>query len=189
MEVLKEENKVFVDVKGKKVPINKLEKKEVVKKPTSLKEAMTEFQRMNVKASKDSTNPHFKSSYADLTSVINAVNEGADLGLSFTQIVKYENLLLKRSKSENGAIVEYQEVIRDIFVHTIVRHTSDNETYECTVPVLINSPDKDNPQKMGSAITYAKRYGLQSLYGLASDDDANEASKKEISNKGVFNGR
>ena len=108
-------------------------KKEVVKKPTSLKEAMTEFQRMNVKASKDSTNPHFKSSYADLTSVINAVNEGADLGLSFTQIVKYENLLLKRSKSENGAIVEYQEVIRDIFVHTIVRHTSDNETYECTV--------------------------------------------------------
>ena len=42
---------------------------------------------------------------------------------------------------------------------------------------------------MGSAITYAKRYGLQSLYGLASDDDANEASKKEISNKGVNNGR
>jgi hypothetical protein len=168
-------------------------KKEEVKKennmPKTLKEAMTEYQSMNIKASRDSTNTHFKSSYADLTSVINAVNEGADLGLSFTQIVKYENLLLKRSKSENGAIVEYQEVIRDIFVHTIVRHTSDNETYECTVPVLINGPDKDNPQKMGSAITYAKRYGLQSLYGLASDDDANEASKKEISNKGVNNGR
>ena len=29
---------------------------------------------------------------------------------------------------------------------------------------------------MGSAITYAKRYGLQSLYGLASDDDANLAT-------------
>ena len=29
---------------------------------------------------------------------------------------------------------------------------------------------------MGSAITYAKRYGLQSLYGLASDDDANLAA-------------
>ena len=36
---------------------------------------------------------------------------------------------------------------------------------------MINANDKDNPQKMGSAVTYAKRYGLQSLYGLASDDD------------------
>ena len=49
----------------------------------------------------------------------------------------------------------------------------------CTVPVLINSNDKDNPQKMGSAITYAKRYGLQSLYGLASDDDGNLAASSD----------
>ena len=55
-------------------------------------------------------------------------------------------------------------------------HIQDKETLECTVPVLINGNDKDNPQKMGSAITYAKRYGLQSLYGLASDDDANLAA-------------
>ena len=156
---------------------------EVLKKPTktetemphTLKEAMTEFQKMNVKALKESTNPHFRSSYADLTSVINAVNQGAELGLSFTQVVKYENLLLKKSKIDNGSVIEHQELHRDIYVLT-------------AVPVLINGPDKDNPQKMGSAITYAKRYGLQSLYGLASDDDANEASKKEISNKGVNNG-
>ena len=36
---------------------------------------------------------------------------------------------------------------------------------------------------MGSAITYAKRYGLQSLYGLASDDDANAASEIKQTNK------
>jgi len=157
--------------------------------PHTLKEAMTEFQKMNVKALKESTNPHFKSSYADLTSVINAVNQGAELGLSFTQVVKYENLLLKKSKIDNGLVIEHQELYRDIHVLTVVRHVNGNDTLECTVPVLINGPDKDNPQKMGSAITYAKRYGLQSLYGLASDDDANEASKKEISNKGVNNGR
>ncbi len=161
-------------------------KKEEVKKetnmPKSLKEALTDFQKMNVKALKESTNPHFKSSYADLTSVINAVNQGADFGLSFTQVVKYENVILQRVKTENEIVVEHQELYRDIFVHTVVRHINDHATLECTVPVLINGNDKDNPQKMGSAITYAKRYGLQSLYGLASDDDANEASKKEISN-------
>tara|TARA_B100000989_G_scaffold36783_1_gene23353 strand:- start:3113 stop:3616 length:504 start_codon:yes stop_codon:yes gene_type:complete len=156
--------------------------KQETKTPKSLKEAINEFQSMNVKAIKDAKNTHFKSSYADLTSVIDAVNEGASLGLSFTQVVKYENLILKRAKTENGSVVEHQELHRDIFVHTIVRHINDNNTLECTVPVLINGNDKDNPQKMGSAITYAKRYGLQSLYGLASDDDANEASKKEISN-------
>jgi hypothetical protein len=161
-------------------------KKEEVKKetnmPKTLKEALTDFQKMNVKALKESTNPHFKSSYADLTSVINAVNQGADLGLSFTQVVKYKNVILERAKTENEIVVEHQELYRDIFVHTVVRHINDHATLECTVPVLINGNDKDNPQKMGSAITYAKRYGLQSLYGLASDDDANEASKKEISN-------
>lgn len=161
-------------------------KKEEVKKetnmPKTLKEALTDFQKMNVKALKQSTNPHFKSSYADLTSVINAVNQGADLGLSFTQVVKYENVILERAKTENEIVVEHQELYRDIFVNTVVRHINDHATLECTVPVLINGNDKDNPQKMGSAITYAKRYGLQSLYGLASDDDANEASKKEISN-------
>jgi len=161
-------------------------KKEEVKKevnmPKTLKEALTDFQKMNVKALKESTNPHFKSSYADLTSVIYAVNQGADLGLSFTQVVKYENVILQRAKTENETVVEHQELYRDIFVHTVVRHINDHATLECTVPVLINGNDKDNPQKMGSAITYAKRYGLQSLYGLASDDDANEASKKEISN-------
>ena len=161
-------------------------KKEEVKKetnmPKTLREALTDFQKMNVKALKESTNPHFKSSYADLTSVINAVNQGADLGLSFTQVVKYKNVILERAKTENETVIEHQELYRDIFVHTVVRHINDHATLECTVPVLINGNDKDNPQKMGSAITYAKRYGLQSLYGLASDDDANEASKKEISN-------
>jgi len=38
-----------------------------------------------------------------------------------------------------------------------------------------------NPQKVGSAVTYAKRYTLQAVYGLPSeDDDGNEASKPTI---------
>ena len=145
----------------------------------TLKEALTKFQELNIKALKDSVNPYFKSKYSDLTSVINAVNFGVKFGLSFSQSVEYKNIILDRAKRENGTVVTYQEIHKDIFVKTIVQHTIDQETLSCCVPILINSIDKDNPQKMGSAITYAKRYGLQSLYGLASDDDDGNAASTQ----------
>ena len=150
-----------------------------VKSCKTLKEALTKFQDLNIKALKDSVNPHFRSKYSDLTSVINAVNHGAEFGLSFSQSVEYKNIILDRVKKENGTEITYQEIHRDIFVTTKVNHVVDKEILVCTVPVLINSNDKDNPQKMGSAITYAKRYGLQSLYGLASDDDGNLAASSD----------
>jgi hypothetical protein len=146
--------------------------------PITLKWALAKFQLLNIKALKDSVNPHFKSKYSDLTSVINAVNHGAEFGLSFTQSIEYKNIILDRTQTKDETTLQYKEIYRDIFVTTTVRHLIDSDTLTCTVPVLINSNDRDNPQKMGSAITYAKRYGLQSLYGLASDDDGNLASEK-----------
>jgi len=148
--------------------------------PLNLKSALTKFQDLNIKAQKDSINPHFKSKYADLTSVINAVNHGAEFGLSFSQSIEYKNIILDRVQTKDGTRLESKEIYRDIFVTTIVRHINDTEILTCCVPVLINGSDKDNAQKMGSSVTYAKRYGLQSLYGLASDDDGNEASTKQI---------
>ena len=150
----------------------------IIQETGTLKDSLRAFQDLNIKAMKDSINPHFKSKYSDLTSVINAVNHGAEFGLSFSQSVEYKNIILERVKKENDTSVKYQELHRDIYVKTTVFHDTDKEILTCTVPVLINSNDKDNPQKMGSAITYAKRYGLQSLYGLASDDDGNLASEK-----------
>ena len=145
--------------------------------PLTLKSALTKFQDLNIKALKDSINPHFKSKYADLTSVINAVNHGAEFGLSFSQSIEYKNIILDRVQTKDDKELKYQEIYRDISVVTIVRHIVDTEILTCCVPVLINGNDKDNPQKMGSSISYAKRYGLQSLYGLASDDDGNIASE------------
>ena len=116
--------------------------------PKSLKEALTMFQEMNVTATKNTSNEYFKSTYSDLTSVITAVNHGAEFGLSFSQSVEYKNIILERVKTENGTDVKYQELHRDIFVKTIVSHIQDKETLECTVPVLINGNDKDNPQKI-----------------------------------------
>mgnify|MGYP003108909081 FL=1 len=142
----------------------------------TIKEALTKFQEMNVKATKESINPHFKSKYSDLTSVINAVNHGAEFGLSFTQSIDYKNVITKKEQikyTKEGEQEKRQgeDVVKDIFVTTTIRHNIDDKEFTCCVPVLVKGDDKDNPQKMGSAITYAKRYGLQSLYGLASDDD------------------
>jgi len=169
---------------GRKDQLSKLrDKVEMIGE--TLKGALTKFQELNVKALKDSINPHFKSKYSDLTSVINAVNHGAEFGLSFSQSVEYKNILLEKSQEKDNTTTKIQEIYRDIFVTTTVRHLIDKDTLTCIVPVLINANDKDNPQKMGSAITYAKRYGLQSLYGLASDDDGNLASEKSQAKKGA----
>lgn len=142
----------------------------------TIKEALAKFQELNVKATKESVNPHFKSKYSDLTSVINAVNHGAEFGLSFTQSIDYNNVVTRKQKTKftsNEEKIEDrgEDLTKDIFVKTTMRHNIDKKEFTCCVPVLVKGDDKDNPQKMGSAITYAKRYGLQSLYGLASDDD------------------
>ena len=152
----------------------------------TLTEALNKFQQLNINAVKANDNPFFKSTYADLTSVINAVNQGAKFGLCFSQQVHYKNLILDKQINEtykDGTVktTSGQSVTRDIYVETFVWHKSDvhkEDILTCKVPVLIKGTDKDDPQKMGSAITYAKRYGLQALFGLGQDDDGNLASGK-----------
>ena len=69
--------------------------------------------------------------------------------------------------------------IRDsIYIDTIISHVNDTATKTSRVPVLIEPQDESKSQKMGSGITYAKRYALQAIYGLATDDDANAADDK-----------
>ena len=143
----------------------------------SLKEAMSKFQQLHIYAIKNSNNPFLHNNYADLTSVINAANHGAEFGLSFSQAVKYENAILADGEHK-------QRMHMSIYVETTVSHCNDNETLTSFVPVLIKKGKEDDAQAMGSAITYAKRYALQAIMGLASDDDGNAASdannKKEI---------
>lgn len=146
----------------------------------SLNEAMTMFQQLAVKATKDSSNPFFKSSYADLSAVINAVGEAAQFGLSFTQIVHYENTILTDGEHK-------QYMYRDLYVETVVSHNTDDNKLVSRIPIIVADNKKSDPQAMGSAITYAKRYALQAIYGLATeDDDANSASGKTNSNIPTF---
>ena len=101
-------------------------------------------------AVKDSANPFFKSSYADLTAVIKAIKQPfADNGLSYTQFPV---------SNENG-----------VGVSTRLMHISGQWLeMEYTLPTV-----KKDPQASGSAITYARRYALQSIAGIpTADDDA-----------------
>lgn len=154
--------------------------------PKNITEAFNAFQNLNITALKESNNTYFKSTYADLNSIINAVNQGTQFGLKFNQFVEFETHLITKSREDTmkdgtKSVTTAQVLERDIWVRTVVEHVIVGEV-ECRVPVLIKGSDKDDPQKMGSAVTYAKRYGLQAIYGLGQDDDGNLASGKEGSN-------
>lgn len=104
-------------------------------------------------AVKDSANPFFKSKYADLSSVMDACRGPlAKHGLSVVQ-----------SPSSDGARVS---------VETLLLHTSG----QWIRGVASASAKDDQPQSIGSAITYLRRYALQSFAGVAPEDDDAEAA-------------
>ena len=105
------------------------------------------------KISKDSKNPFFKSKYFDINSLLEHVEP----------ILQKHNLLLLQP-IEEGKVTT---VIVDI-------ETGEKVKSEITLPQL------NDPQKLGSCVSYYRRYTAQSLICLQStDDDANLASKKE----------
>ena len=104
-------------------------------------------------AAKDANNPFFKSKYADLASVIEAIKVPLSAnGIAFVQATDFE---------DSAVIVE-----------TILLH----ESGEWISGKLRMQPTKNDPQGVGSAVTYAKRYGLQALAGVPSDDDDGNAA-------------
>ncbi|NBT33692.1 MAG: hypothetical protein EBT13_17805, partial [Rhodobacteraceae bacterium] len=107
-------------------------------------------------AAKDSENPHFRSKYADLASVIDAVRPHLSaVGICFQQF-----------PTTKGKAVS---------VTTIFRHKS-NQWTACTLTAEARASD---PQSVGSAVTYLRRYGLMAMAGIApaEDDDGNGASQ------------
>jgi threonine dehydrogenase-like Zn-dependent dehydrogenase len=109
-------------------------------------------------AIKDATNPFFKNKYADLASVIEAVRIPLNkAGISFLQ---------PASADEHGVIVE-----------TVLLHSS-GEWISESLHMPVN---KQDAQAVGSAITYGRRYGLQSLCGVPSEDDDGERATKTVS--------
>lgn len=115
--------------------------------------ALCKAQAMMGGAVKDSSNPFFKSSYADLTSVVKAVKEPfAENGISYVQFPYSTD--------------------RGVGVTTRLMHSSGQWLEsEFVLPM-----SKNDPQGAGSAITYARRYALQSVAGIPTADDDAEAA-------------
>lgn len=106
-------------------------------------------------AIKGKANPAFRSKYADLSSVIDAVKPAlADNGLWFRQVTH---------NVDGGVCVE-----------TIIHHAS-GESLSCGQ--LFVPATKQDAQGYGSALTYARRYSLMAAFGVpAEDDDGNAAA-------------
>jgi len=129
----------------------------MTEKKDNFAKAFIKAQAEMVNASKDSTNPHFKSKYADLTAVRDACVPFLNkYGIAVLQpVVQLENKQ---------------------YIKTTLLHES-GEEYSCLTEIMHT---QNTAQAHGSGITYARRYGLQSLVCIgAEDDDGNEAMKTE----------
>ena len=140
----------------------------------ALAAALSKAQSAMTGAKKDSVNPHFKSKYADLASVWDACREPLTKnGLSVIQMP---------GKDEVGYYVE-----------TVLAHSS-GEFVSCKLHIV---PIKDDPQGLGSSITYARKYALAAIAGIAPDDsdDDGEAAmgrsdvRREQSARAVVQGK
>ena len=118
---------------------------------SNIKAFMTDFikaQKEMRPAIKDAKNPRFHSKYSDISSVLNACMEAL-----------YSNNLAMTQP------VEHKEI--GMVVTTRITHIT-GEFIETSLPLIMQ---KNDMQGLGSAITYARRYGLTTLLGIPEDDD------------------
>lgn len=131
---------------------------------TALSAALAKAQGEMENADKKSVNPHFRSKYADLAEIINTVRPAlAKYGLAVVQYPSFDGQLAH--------------------VETIITH----ESGEWLSGVTSSPVQKADPQGIGSATTYLRRYSLAAVCGIAQeDDDGNHATgKKPASTKSV----
>lgn len=116
--------------------------------------SLVKAQREMSNAKKDAKNPFFKSKYSDLNSVREAVTPALhDQGISVLQLNLHEN-------GKN-------------FVRTTLLHESGE--YICSDTEIVVK-EASNPQALGSAISYARRYGLSSMLSVGAEDDDSESA-------------
>lgn len=121
--------------------------------------ALVKAQKAFGPALKTSTNPHFKSRYADLSACVEAVIDALnDNGIALIQ---------QAHECTNGVIIE------TVFVHESGEVFSAGKLH---VPAI-----KQDAQGYGSAMTYARRYSLMAACGIAPEDDDGQAASRKAS--------
>ena len=126
---------------------------------TALTKALNTFQGKLTSVKKDAVNPFYKSKYATLDTIWETI---------------------RKPLSENGLAVTQTMGIQDgkSILETTLYHTSG----EWISGIQLVNPVKDDPQALGSAISYARRYSLSAILGIVSDedDDGNVATKPVV---------
>ena len=121
----------------------------------NLSKALLQFHKEIGKIAKTSTNPFFKSKYADLPSILSAINEPlSNSGLIIVSIPDADGLTTLLIHSESGEYISANAIMK---------------------------PVKNDPQAIGSAITYQRRYSIGSILNLNidEDDDGNKATHQK----------
>lgn len=122
--------------------------------------ALAKAQANMGKAIKANKNDHFRSKYADLGNVMDAclpaLNEA---GIAVIQPI---------GSDEQG-----------LYVKTVFIHGESGEDIQCRVPLILG---KNDMQGFGSAVTYARRYGLMAMAGIAPEDDDGNAAAASAPN-------
>lgn len=121
---------------------------------------LLDIQKKIGKISKDETNPFFKSKYFDINGLLEALKP----------VLNEEGLVVIQPLTH----IDGKPAIATILYNAILADPKSGEKIEYITPL----PESSDPQKMGSAITYFRRYALQSMFLLqAEDDDGNKASE------------
>ena len=127
---------------------------------TNLTKALFAFQGKVSSVKKSAKNPHFKSTYADLTSILDTINPILqECGLLVTQHPNEDVLITTVYHAESGEFMQSEQVLR--------------------------MKDLNNPQQQGSAITYSRRYALASIFNLNQEDDDGNAAASQPTQKMV----
>jgi len=124
---------------------------------TKVCKAIAKIQAEHIVINKDGNNPHFKAKYATLKAIVDEV----------LPLMNKNGLVLFQTPTMVDGVVE---------VETTIMHSESGEYVSCNPAAVCDG----SPQKVGSAITYLKRYGLSSILGIVTDedDDGNKAQGK-----------
>jgi hypothetical protein len=131
---------------------------------TNIYTKLLAFQKLGVSIRKDKKNPHFKNDYASINEVLDKVKPVlSELGVV---IIQQPEVTKATSDLEDTLCPGLRTTLRDV----------ESETEVSGFLPFIGATD---PQKLGSNLTYLRRYALVAMLGLEDeDDDGNHASAK-----------
>ena len=120
---------------------------------------LLEIQAMHLAFEKDASNPFFKAKYVSLDSIVEKL----------TPILDSKKLLVFH-------YTDNKEIVTTLLDTESTDETQETRCIDSKFPLI----DSNDPQKLGSCITYAKRYNLSQIFNIITDrdDDGNEASGK-----------